>query len=196
MKLSDSQIGERPTPREMSEIFEDLRVLAQSDGALHSISSIIYRDWVLTVDMKEGKVVDDAEQRWSTTKLNKNELMLLLGLTVQSSSPQTFSVLPHSDDFLAKADCLLREFHDRLMTDYVSRIDVSNAKFAEGPDALSAAAREAIYYGAETFTCISLSSSRGIAIDKTEIGSSAMSGYRSVRCWTPRDSLLIGLTCK
>lgn len=151
MKLSDSQIGERPTPREMSEIFEDLRVLAQSDGALHSISSIIYRDWVLTVDMKEGKVVDDAEQRWSTTKLNKNELMLLLGLTVQSSSPQTFSVLPHSDDFLAKADCLLREFHDRLMTDYVSRIDVSNAKFAEGPDALSAAAREAIYYGAESF---------------------------------------------
>ena len=73
MKLSDSQIGERPAPRAMSEIFEDLRVLAQTDGALHNISSIIYRDFVLIVDLKEAKVVDDAEQRWSTTKLNKNE---------------------------------------------------------------------------------------------------------------------------
>ena len=151
MKLTDSQIGKRPTPREVSEIFDELRVLAQSDGALHSISAIIFRDWVLTVDMKEGKVVDDAEQRWSTTKLNTNELMLLLGLTVQSSSPQTFSILPHSDDFLAKADHLFREFHDRLMLDFVSQIDVSNPTFAEGPDALSASAREAIYYGAESF---------------------------------------------
>ncbi len=151
MKLSDSHNSEMPTPREVSEIFEDLRVLAQSDGALHSISSIIYRDWVLIVDMEEGKVVDDAERRWSTEKLNKNELMLLLGLTVQSSSPKTFSVLPHSDDFPAKADRLLREFHDRLLMDYVSQLDVDKAIFAEGPDALSAVAREAIYYGAESF---------------------------------------------
>ncbi len=151
MKLSDSHNGERPTPREVSEIFEDLRVLAQSDGALHSISSIIYRDWVLTVDMEEGKVVDDAEQRWSTTKLNKNELLLLVGLTVQSRSPRTFSVLPHGEDFLAKADRLLREFHDILLMDLSSQFDVGKAEFAEGPEALSAVAREAIYYGAESF---------------------------------------------
>ena len=132
MKLSDSHNSEMPTPREVSEIFEDLRVLAQSDGALHSISSIIYRDWVLTVDMEEGKVVDDAEQRWSTTKLNKNELLLLVGITVQSRSPRTFSELPHGEDILAKADRLLREFHDILLMDLSSQFDVGRAEFAKG----------------------------------------------------------------
>ncbi len=151
MKLSKDYSGERPAPREVSEIFDDLRSLAQSDGALHSISSIFYRDWVITVDMKEGKVVDDAEHRWSTTKLNNNEMLLLLGLTVQSSTEKTFSVLPDNDDFSERADHLLREFHDRLMLEAFSHIDFSAAKFAEGPDTLSALAREAIYYGADSF---------------------------------------------
>ena len=196
MKLSDSHNSEMPTPREVSEIFEDLRVLAQSDGALHSISSIIYRDWFLIVDMEEGKVVDDAERRWSTEKLNKNELMLLLGLTVQSSSPKTFSVLPHSDDFPAKADRLLREFHDRLLMDYVSQLDVDKAKFAEGPDALSAVAREAIYYGAESFYLHQFEKFSRHRYRQDGDWLLGNAGYQSVRCSISRDSLLIGLTCK
>jgi hypothetical protein len=44
-----------PNPRELSAIFNDLRALCQSDGALHSISALIYRDWVLTIDTMEGR---------------------------------------------------------------------------------------------------------------------------------------------
>lgn len=54
-------MSERPAPRPTDQIFEDLRTLAQGDGALHEISAIIYRDWVATVDTKEGRVVDDAD---------------------------------------------------------------------------------------------------------------------------------------
>jgi len=47
-------MAERSAPRSSAEIFADLRALAQSAGALHEISSIIYRDWTVTVDMQDG----------------------------------------------------------------------------------------------------------------------------------------------
>ena len=41
-------------PRSQEEIFADLRALAQEEGALHEVSAIFYRDWVVTVDLQEG----------------------------------------------------------------------------------------------------------------------------------------------
>lgn len=133
------------------EIFEELGVLAQSDGAMHSISAMIYRDWVIKVDMLEGKVVDTPERRWSTSKLNNNELQLLIGLTVQSPSPKTYTVVPNNDGFAERADHLLREFHDTVVFDFASRIDPAKPSFNDKTESLGAAAREAIYYGADSF---------------------------------------------
>ena len=42
-----------PELRAAATIFEDLRELAQSDGALHEISALIYRDWVVAYDVKK-----------------------------------------------------------------------------------------------------------------------------------------------
>lgn len=142
---------ERPEPRSSAEIFADLRVLAQSDGALHEISAIIYRDWVVRVDTQEGRVADDPEHRWSTSKLNKNELMLLLGLSVQSQSDRTYSVLAPENAFAARADQLLREFHDRILKDWVPAFDRESKTFIARPESIGLIAREAIYYGAESF---------------------------------------------
>jgi hypothetical protein len=142
---------ERPTRRSTAEIFEDLRALAQSDGALHEISAIVYRDWVLTIDTQEARVIDDPQHRWSTSKLNKNELMLLLGLMVQSQSDSIFSVQAVDDAFAARADQLLREFHDRVMTDGAPAFDREPQNSVSGPDSIGLMAREAIYYGAESF---------------------------------------------
>ncbi|MEH2569624.1 hypothetical protein [Bradyrhizobium sp. AZCC 2289] len=141
---------ERSAPRSTAEIFADLRALAQSDGALHEISAIIYRDWVVTVDLQEGRVTDDPEHRWSTSKLNKNELMLLLGLTVQSQSDRTFSVRVADDKFAVLADRLLREFHDRILEDCTPAFDKQSEKFVELPDSIGLKAREAIYFGADS----------------------------------------------
>ncbi|WP_312930858.1 hypothetical protein [Agrobacterium cavarae] len=139
------------SPRSMDAIFKDLRSLAQSEGALHDISEIIYRDWVLNVDLKEGKVIDAPAKRWSSDKLNTNELLLLVGLLVQSSDERTYATIKVKSDFASKADRLLRELHDRINADAASVFDPEAQKFLEKPESLGMLAREAIYYGAASF---------------------------------------------
>jgi len=135
----------------MDAIFEDLRSLAHSDGALHDISEIIYRDWVLNVDLKEGKVTEAPSERWSTDKLNTNELLLLLGLLVQAPDNRTYANIKIKSDFASKADRLLRELHDRINADAASVFDPESQKFLEKPESLGMFAREAIYYGPASF---------------------------------------------
>lgn len=147
----DSDQAERPRPRDVGIIFDDLRALAQSDGALHSLSSLFYRDWVLRVDIQEGKVVDEANKRRSTTKLNNNELMLLLGLIVQSGSDRIYTVVPTDEVFSNKADKLLREFHDRVNETARSKMDWSNLSSINRDGAFGPMSQEAIYYGADGF---------------------------------------------
>jgi hypothetical protein len=148
--MEEEATPKQPAPRSSAEIFADLRALAQSHGALHEISAIIYRDWVVTVDVQESRVTDDPEHRWSTSKLNKNELMLLLGLTVQSQSDRTFSVQVADDKFTVRADQLLGEFHDRVLKDGTPAFDKKSQKFVENPESIGRAAREAIYFGADS----------------------------------------------
>jgi hypothetical protein len=142
--------AEGSPPRSLAEIFADLRTLAQRDGALHEISAIVYRDWIIIVDTQEARVIDDPEHRWSTSKLNKNELMLLLGLAVQSPSDRTFSVEAVDNTFAERADQLLREFHDRVLMDGAPAFDRESKKFVERPESIGLMAREAIYYGADS----------------------------------------------
>jgi len=134
----------------MGEIVSDLRALAQGDGSLHAIAAIIYRDWVLTVNTVEARVTDDPAGRWSTEKLNTNELMLLLGLAVQSSSDRIWSILPSDDQFAGKVDKLLRELHDRI-NEESPWMDQETGVLAEPSEVIGSIAREAIYYGAEGF---------------------------------------------
>ncbi|MBC7285293.1 hypothetical protein, partial [Hoeflea sp.] len=139
------------SPRHMDVIFEELRSLAQSQGSLHDISGIIYRDWVLNVDLKEAKVTDAPSERWSTDKLNTNELLLLLGLLVQSTDDRTYANIIAKSEFASKADRLLRELHDRINADAASVFDPESHKFLEKSESLGMFAREAIYYGPASF---------------------------------------------
>ena len=142
---------ERSEPRSVAEIFEDLRALAQSDGALHEISSLIYRDHFITVDPRDGRVIDDPEHRWSTSKLNNNEVLLLLGLMVQCPTERTYAVQSRREGFAACADALFREFHDRVLADIPSPFTRNARIFDDGGEAIGPFAREAIYYGADGF---------------------------------------------
>lgn len=139
------------TLRSMEAIFGDLQRLAQSEGALHEISGLIYRDWVLNVDLKEGRVIDDPSERWSGEKLNTNELLLLLGLLVQAPDNRTYANVTVGSAFAAEADRLLRELHDRINADAASVFDQESQRFLEKPEALGMFAREAIYYGPASF---------------------------------------------
>ena len=142
---------ERPELRSIGEIFEDLRVLVQSDTAIHEISGLIYRDHFVTLDRHDARVVDDPEHRWSTSKLNLNEIMLLLGLMVQSPVEATSAVRSADDDFATCADSLLHELHNRVAADAVSTFDVTTNSIVEQVNSIGLVAREAIYYGATGF---------------------------------------------
>jgi len=138
-------------PRSQEEIFADLRALAQSDGALHGISAIVYRDWIVGYDLKDKCVTGDPMRRWSSDKLNKNELMLLIGLLVQASGDNTYSIDAYSSDFLSRADGLLREFHDLINDAYRPVFDAETHVPVDSEELIGPLAREAIYYGAESF---------------------------------------------
>lgn len=148
--MEQEAVSDRPEPRSSAEIFADLRVLAQGDGALHEISAIFYRDWVVAVDTLAGRVADDPEHRWSTSKLNNNEVMLLLGLSVQSLSDRTYSVQVAEGTFAERADSLLREFHDRLLKDCAPVFGKNSGTVIADSESIGLVAREAIYYGADS----------------------------------------------
>ena len=133
--------------RSVEAIFEDLQALARTEGSLHCLTYLNFRDWIVTVDLVEHRIKDEPERRWSTSKLNKNELMLLTGLVVQSPASTTYTELPSDLSFVEAADRLLSEFHDRLRFDF----PVPGGPSADTVEGLSALAREAIYYGAECF---------------------------------------------
>lgn len=137
-------------PRSAREIFNALRDLAQTPGSIHEISVIVYRDWVVTVDIQEARVTNEPEHRWSTEKLNKNEILLLVGLAVQSQSDLIYSVHPTQSNFSQNIDRLLREFHDHVLVDLKPSISESGELIMPDSD-VGPFAREAIYYGAESF---------------------------------------------
>ena len=113
MTDDDENVGP-VNPRSIEVIFEDLRNLARSSGALHYLSYFFFRDWVLTIDRHNARVTDAPEHRWSTKKLNKNELMLLLGLIIQSPSSQIYTALPTDRNCADQIDALFGELHNRL----------------------------------------------------------------------------------
>jgi hypothetical protein len=137
--------------RPIDQIFDDLGALAKSDGAIHGISELIYRDWLYTVDMQEGILVDDDAARWSTSKLNKPELMLLVGLAVQSTSERIHTEIGDPETFMRDADKLLREMQTGIWADAQVSIPSDPRKVKDPSEMIIPLAREAIYYGPESF---------------------------------------------
>ncbi len=148
--IPDGEAAAAVAPRSVREIFADLHALCLSDGALHQISVMIYRDHVVTVDTKKGRVKDNPAQRWSVTKLNKQELMLLIGLAVQSDDGRIYTIANSTVDFATLVDQLLREMHDAVNWDARPTIDPDSGVMTF-PSSIGPLAREAIYYGAESF---------------------------------------------
>ena len=96
-------------------------------------------------------MTDDPANRWSTSKLNKNEMLLLLGLMVQWPTDRTYAVDSGREGFAGNADALFSEFHDRVLVEAASSIRRESGRIVAGEDTIGRLGREAIYYGAESF---------------------------------------------
>ena len=85
------------------------------------------------------------------SKLNKNELMLLIGLAIQSQSDRIYSIELIESNFVERADQLLGELHDRIVKDSAPVFEKESMTLVDRPEAIGLIAREAIYYGADSF---------------------------------------------
>ena len=137
-----------PKNRSTPEIFKDLRLLCCEPGFLHALSAIVFRDSFLAIDLN-GEVQHDEDRRYSRSRLNNNEVMLLVGLLVQSESSDVFETVGDTEDLVSRADNLLEEFHTALeaplrqLSKGQSQQDRPKTNFGD-------LAKEAIYYGAES----------------------------------------------
>lgn len=141
-----------PKIRTTEEIFEDLRRLCREPGFLHAISLLVFRDFFLFVNL-DGQVNRDEERQYSRSTLNNNELMLLIGLLVQSDRPDVFEKVTDVKSLVSRADNLLEEFHESLEAPMLKRMQEiiqSEADTTEPQKHFGEIAKEAIYYGAES----------------------------------------------
>lgn len=136
--------------RSLEEIFEELSTLTHSRGFLNALSKILYRDFFLSIDLETGTygTSSGVEHLHSRSRLNSNELLLLLGLLVQADAADAFEKSDDVDDQVKRVDELLEEFHQLLEKPMREMIraqskDSKSSNFGEY-------AREFIYYGAES----------------------------------------------
>lgn len=137
-----------PQSRSTAEIFKDIRLLCCEPGFLHALSAIVFRDSFLAVDLN-GEVQHDEDHRYSRSRLNNNEVMLLVGLLVQSESSNVFETVGDTENLVSRADNLLEEFHTALEAPLRQLSQIQSQQ--ENPkSSFGEIAKEAIYYGAES----------------------------------------------
>ena len=133
--------------RSVDKCFAELRSLCHQPGFFHAISRIIFRDFFSKVD-QQGVVTFDTE-RYSRARIIHNELMLLVGLAIQSKSPDTYSQIGNTEELVAKADKLLEELHSVLEAPMHTHLD-ELLREGESKTSFGDIAREAIFYGAQS----------------------------------------------
>lgn len=139
-----------PETRSVEEIFRDLRDLCREPGFLHALSVIKFRDfYALTDDQGALNLNPDGGYRYSRSRLNNNELMLLIGLLTRSDRPDVFEEGADTPVLVSRADQLLEEFHTHLETPMRQALQTLHAPDHNLYD-FGDFAKEAIYYGADS----------------------------------------------
>jgi hypothetical protein len=99
--------------RSEQEIFDELAALCISEGYLHALAAICFRDTV--VHFSDELTPDDMAPLFSKSRLIRTELTTLIGLMMRA--PIAFS-LPSQDaisEYGSRSDALLNELHEAIM---------------------------------------------------------------------------------
>jgi len=135
--------------RSEQEIFDDLAALCISEGYIHALAHICFRDNVIRFD---GELTpDDMAPLYSKSRLIRTELTTLIGLMMRA--PIAFS-LPSQEtisDYVSRSDALLNELHLAMLSARADLFSVENAKKLDiNPFEFGDVLREAIFYGGES----------------------------------------------
>jgi len=135
--------------RSEQEIFDDLAALCISEGYIHALAHICFRDNVIRFN--DELTPDDMAPLYSKSRLIRTELTTLIGLMMRA--PIAFS-LPSQEtisDYVSRSDALLNELHLTMLSARADLFSVENAKKPDfNPFEFGDVLREAIFYSGES----------------------------------------------
>jgi len=136
-------------PRTEAEVFSALRELCTSQGYVHAIAYLCWRDNIIPVG--EELKAEDLAKVSSPERLIRTEISTLIGLLVSGSVDFTLPSPERLQDYVERSDTLLAELHDSLNLAVAGEFDVSRlGQPGFNPMKSGAAIREAIFYGSES----------------------------------------------
>ena len=134
--------------RSEQEIFDDLEALCSSQGFIHAIVHICFRDNV--VGFSDELKAEDMAQLYSGSRLIRTEVTTLIGLMMRAPidfilpTPETIS------GYIGHSEALLEELHQAMINAFAKVIAPENAEEPNfNPFTFGDFLREAIFYSAE-----------------------------------------------
>lgn len=138
--------------RSEKEIFSDLEEMTGSPGYLHAIAYFCFRESAFFYDMEVGVKPEDLLQQYSSERLLRTEISVLIGLAFKNGIDLTIPTLSELQRYCNETEKLLEEIHLSITpspSDYIKcgELDVgAMEKMLSSGEML----REAIFYGGES----------------------------------------------
>ena len=148
-RRSSSRSAYNGPMRSEQEIFDDLAVLCSSQGFIHAVAFICFRDTI--VSYSDELKAEDMAQLFSKSRLIRTEITTLIGLMMRA--PIDF-ILPTPEaisGYIEHSEALLEELHQTMLPPTTKHLGTHSASC---PDAdqftFGKFLREPIFYGAES----------------------------------------------
>jgi hypothetical protein len=141
------------TPRSEAEVFAELTSLCASDGYIHALSYIIYRDSVVTAGEEFTK--EDFLKLYDRERLIRTELAVVIGLWLKGDRSLDIPDPSAVQEMIERTDGLLAELHAAMLAparnDFMAALELRQSGLdVESPLGKAAAMREAIFYSGES----------------------------------------------
>ena len=135
--------------RSEQEIFDDLEALCSSQGFIHAIAYICFRDNV--VGFSDELKAEDMAQLYSRSCLIRTEVTTLIGLMMRAPIDHSLPAAQVLSDYIERSEALLEELHQTMLPPATKHLGTHSASC---PDAdqftFGKFLREPIFYGGES----------------------------------------------
>lgn len=132
-----------------AEVYSELSGLCRSDGYVHAIAYICFRDNVIRY--ADEIRPEDVLPMFSGERLLRTEISTLIGLMVQGDIDWRVPAPPIFQEYLERTESLLKELHQAFLPPETILSELGDAAHS-GPDFFGRGSvlREAIFYGGES----------------------------------------------
>lgn len=138
--------------RNEKEIFSDLEKIAESPGYIHAIAHFCFRENAFFYDIDVGVKPEDLLPQYSTERLLRTEISVLIGLAFKNGIDLTIPKLSELQRYCNETEKLLEEIHHSITPAPSDFIKCGELDIGAMEKMLSSGEmmREAIFYGGES----------------------------------------------